>query len=590
MYQALYRKWRPRTFDDLVGQEHITETLKRQVQTDRLFHAYLFVGTRGTGKTTCAKILSRAINCTQPVNGNPCNECPSCTGIESGRILDVVEMDAASNNGVDHVRALRDEAIFTPASVKKRVYIIDEVHMLSGAAFNALLKILEEPPEHLAFILATTEIHKVPATILSRCQRFSFKRIMTHDISALLLDTAKRENINLTSDAADKLARLAGGSVRDALSLLDQCASENDINTDHVLSILGLAGMEETANLLTAVLENDGVRALSILDALYLDGKDMASVLDDLMILERDMLITAISPGADELLSGSFDVPSLKKIAAKATPQRLISGLELMKNAARDMSRSQNTKLSVELCIMQMCDERLSDDIPALRSRVATLEENIASLQEGAPITSAQYVSAQKAGPSVNAEAPATAPELPKPLDAPSLPQDLPEGYVPSPAMGTSGTDSPAPYTPELSSLAEDEEISDAPDTDTEPAALQEAADKAVSVPDDKPAADFWKNILSLTEPEIDIPPFTFLNDSNHCTAAVGSDALIITTRNDFAAQMINVPNVIAALQKSSERILGRSVAVKITAGTLDTVPDMDKLDTLSRFGNIKFE
>ena len=213
MYQALYRKWRPRTFDDVVGQSHITDTLKRQVATGRLSHAYLFTGTRGTGKTTCAKILARAVNCEHPVDGNPCNQCPSCLGIESGSILDVLELDAASNNGVDQVRALRDEAVYTPAAVRKRVYIVDEVHMLSTAAFNALLKILEEPPEHLMFILATTELHKVPATIKSRCQQFSFKRILPGDIAARLAYVAREEGIELRGEGASLLARLAGGPV-----------------------------------------------------------------------------------------------------------------------------------------------------------------------------------------------------------------------------------------------------------------------------------------------------------------------------------------------------------------------------------------
>lgn len=222
MYQALYRKWRPKTFADVVGQEHITQTLRRQAAQGRLSHAYLFTGTRGTGKTTCAKILAKAVNCQNPSDGDPCGQCPACLGIDNGSLLDVMELDAASNNGVDHVRALRDEAIYSPASVKYRVYIIDEVHMLSVAAFNALLKILEEPPAHLIFILATTELHKVPATILSRCQRFAFKRIMPQDIAQRLLYVSARENIALSPDAAETLARLADGALRDALSLLDQ--------------------------------------------------------------------------------------------------------------------------------------------------------------------------------------------------------------------------------------------------------------------------------------------------------------------------------------------------------------------------------
>ena len=231
MYQALYRKWRPRTFDDVVGQGHITETLKRQVQEGRLSHAYLFTGTRGTGKTTCAKILARAVNCEHPVNGNPCNECDACKGIEDGSVMEVLELDAASNNGVDQVRALRDEAVYSPAAVGKRVYIVDEVHMLTTAAFNALLKILEEPPEHLMFILATTELHKVPATIKSRCQQFAFKRISAMDIAGRLKYVAGQERIHLTDAGADLLARLADGGMRDALSLLDQCATGTEEET-----------------------------------------------------------------------------------------------------------------------------------------------------------------------------------------------------------------------------------------------------------------------------------------------------------------------------------------------------------------------
>ena len=266
MYQALYRKWRPQTFDDVIGQKHITETLKNQVRTGRLSHAYLFIGTRGTGKTTCARILARAVNCEHPVDGNPCGTCAACRGIADGSILDVVELDAASNNGVDNVRALREEAVFSPAAVKKRVYIVDEVHMLSTSAFNALLKILEEPPEHLMFILATTELQKVPATILSRCQRHSFKRIEAPTIAAYLETIAQREGFTLTKDAAELIARLAEGGVRDALSLLDQCSASEKIDLDAVYSAMGLAGNRRTASLLDRVLAHDLVQVRPLVE------------------------------------------------------------------------------------------------------------------------------------------------------------------------------------------------------------------------------------------------------------------------------------------------------------------------------------
>ena len=231
MYQALYRKWRPKTFDEVIGQEHITETLKNQVRTGHLSHAYIFIGTRGTGKTTCARILAKAVNCENPIDGNPCNRCRYCRGIDDGSILDIVELDAASNTGVDNVRDLKEEAIFSPAAAKKRVYIIDEVHMLSMQAFNALLKIIEEPPEHLMFILATTELQKVPATILSRCQRHSFRRIPTERLAAYLQEIAARESLQLEPEAAVQIGRLAEGGVRDALSILDQCSAGGRIDS-----------------------------------------------------------------------------------------------------------------------------------------------------------------------------------------------------------------------------------------------------------------------------------------------------------------------------------------------------------------------
>ena len=288
MYQALYRKWRPKVFSEVVGQEHITDTLRRQVAEGHTAHAYLFTGTRGTGKTTCARILAKAVNCLSPVDGEPCGRCEACRAVDAGTTLDITELDAASNNGVDQVRALREEAVYTPAVLKKRVYIIDEVHMLSTPAFNALLKILEEPPEHLMFILATTELHKVPATILSRCQRFSFKRITPADIAARLSYVAGQEGIDLRPDGAEILSRLADGALRDGLSLLDQCAAAGGaIDSAAVLDVLGLAGNLQTAQLLECVLRRDAKAALLLLNQLYAGGKDVGAVLGELSTLVR---------------------------------------------------------------------------------------------------------------------------------------------------------------------------------------------------------------------------------------------------------------------------------------------------------------
>ena len=431
MYQALYRKWRPKTFADVVGQEHITETLQRQVAEGRLSHAYLFTGTRGTGKTTCAKILARAVNCEQPENGNPCNRCPSCLGIESGRFLDVVELDAASNNGVDSVRALRDEAIYSPAQVKKRVYIVDEVHMLSTPAFNALLKILEEPPAHLMFILATTELHKVPATILSRCQRFSFRRIRPQDIVGRLNYIAQQEHIDLREDGAALLARLSDGALRDALSLLDQCAAAGGaIDAPAVLDALGLAGNVQTAQLMSLILSRDTRGALELLGKLYDGGKDVGAVLGELSTLSRELLIRATAgEGGESLLSGAYDSATLENLSRQGTSARFIQLCTLLQEAAAQLQFSVNRRTDAELCILKLCDETLSGDLAALNARIARLEEQIAAGVQFAARNAASAPAAAQAPAkaTVKQEAPKATPKTAEealPWDEPPLPND----------------------------------------------------------------------------------------------------------------------------------------------------------------------
>ena len=390
MYQALYRKYRPKTFDDVVGQEHITETLKKQVETGRLSHAYLFIGTRGTGKTTCAKILAKAVNCEHPVNGNPCNQCAACRGIDDGSILDVVELDAASNNGVDNVRALRDEAVFSPANVRKRVYIIDEVHMLSPSAFNALLKILEEPPAHLMFILATTELHKVPATILSRCQRHSFKRIPVDTIAARLNYVAEQEHLNLQPDAAALLARMADGGMRDALTLLDQCSGSDVITTETVISAMGLAGNLRTAQLLQSIADGDTAKTLERFRSLWQDGKDPAALLDELSMLQRDLLMQAVAPrGGRELLSGGYDSETLRTLSGAFPPALLIANLQSIQDALTAMAAQPNPRIAAELCLIRLCRPELCDDVPTLCARVDKLEQAVRSGDIPAPTAAA---------------------------------------------------------------------------------------------------------------------------------------------------------------------------------------------------------
>ena len=437
MYQALYRKWRPKVFSDVIGQEHITETLKKQVAEGRTSHAYLFTGTRGTGKTTCAKILAKAVNCEHPVNGDPCCQCPSCLGLESGSFLDVLELDAASNNGVDQVRALRDEAIYAPANVKKRVYIVDEVHMLSTAAFNALLKILEEPPAHLMFILATTELHKVPATILSRCQRYSFKRILPKDIAQRLSYVAGQEHIDLTADGAELLSRLADGALRDGLSLLDQCAAAGGtVDSRAVLEVLGLAGNLQTAQLMRHILDRNAQAALLLLNELYAGGKDVGAVLGELSTLTRDLLLRKTAPeGGAALLSGGFDSATLDQLGKDVPSNRFLYLASTLQKAAADLYYSADRRTDAELCLLRLCDESLCGDLTALENRITRLEDAAA---RGAAISAAvnQSVSAAKAigaAPVSQATAkPASKPveppsaEDPPPWDEPPLPEEPP--------------------------------------------------------------------------------------------------------------------------------------------------------------------
>ena len=416
MYQALYRKWRPQTFADVIGQQHVTDTLRAQLKSGRLSHAYLFTGTRGTGKTTCAKILARAVNCEHPVNGDPCNECAACRGILDGSVLDVTEIDAASNNGVDNIRDLRDETRYTPAQVKKRVFIIDEVHMLSIGAFNALLKTLEEPPEHVLFILATTELHKVPATILSRCQRFDFRRIGAEDIARRLLDVAAGEGIQLTEGAARLIARLADGAMRDALSMLDRAAAAGAVDEQTVTAALGVIGQDDGVRLAEALKAGDLAAAVGLLDEYYNDGRDLAAVYDQLLGLIRDALLVKTSKtDVSALISPAYSVKTLQKLCDGLASSTLIAWSRVIGEALDRMRSAANRRVEAELCAVRLCSLG-AEDYDTLGGRVEALEEK---LKNGVPV---QVV--QGAAPARGTDAPpppgdADAPPPPDDSDAP---------------------------------------------------------------------------------------------------------------------------------------------------------------------------
>lgn len=381
MYRVLYRKWRPQTFEEVYGQPHITATLKNELVSGRVAHAYLFTGSRGTGKTTCAKILSKAVNCLSPHDGDPCNECEICRGIDNGSVLDVIEIDAASNNGVDNIRDLRDEANFTPVKAKYRVYIIDEVHMLSTGAFNALLKILEEPPEHVIFILATTEVHKLPATILSRCQRFDFKRITPEDICARLQYVAEHENITLDEDAAALIAKVADGALRDALSLLDRCcAVDEHITSEVVTKSAGLAGRDYLMRLSECIIKKDCASALGIINELHMNSCDMERLCSEFMFHLRDLMIVKTVKNADSILIATDDeLKSLKALAEKLPLEELLYDLNIIEDTFSQIKRSSNKRIPLEMAFVKLCSESLDSENDALLRRISALEAKLAS-------------------------------------------------------------------------------------------------------------------------------------------------------------------------------------------------------------------
>ncbi len=381
MYRAFYRKYRPAAFTDVVGQGHITKTLENAVKTGKTSHAYLFTGSRGTGKTSCAKILAKAVNCLNSQNGNPCNECEICKGIDSGAILDIIEIDAASNNGVDNIRDLREEANFTPANAKYRVYIIDEVHMLSIGAFNALLKTLEEPPAHVIFILATTEVHKLPSTILSRCQRFDFKRIPPEDIAGRLLEVAAKENLQLAQDGAMLIARIADGAMRDALSLLDRCSSyEGIIDSAAVAASAGLAGREYIFELCDCIISKDAAKALEIVNTLYNDSCDMERLITELTSHFRNLMVSkAVKNFENMIICSQGEIDIIRQQSEKTTLATIMSCIDVLTASAATMKQGANRRTSAELCIIRLCTPSLDSDMNTILRRLSELESAVAS-------------------------------------------------------------------------------------------------------------------------------------------------------------------------------------------------------------------
>lgn len=508
MYQALYRKYRPQTFDDVVGQMAVTQTLKTQLSSGKLSHAYLFTGSRGTGKTSSAKILAKAVNCENPVDGNPCNCCKSCRAIETGSCMDVLEIDAASNNGVDNVRDLRDDAVYTPSQVKMRVYIIDEVHMLSISAFNALLKIIEEPPEHLLFILATTELHKVPATILSRCQRFSFRRISQEDITARLQYVAYNENIDIDDTAARVLARLADGGMRDALSLLDQCASatSGELTADKVYACLGIAGVQETCRLMSCIANHDTAGALTIMNRFYADGKDMGALLDELICLIRDFMVIKTAPKEGiSMLSGIATDEEVHALSNRFSTGELVRMMNTIQSTVFGFTRSTSRRMDAELCIINLCQPELDQDMDSLIARLTRVEDQI------------------KSGAFVSSATPVT--------------QELPSDYEP------------------VQNIIQE--------TTNEPFAGVDAPEQLM----DEAPVGFWADVVAAVRAELSpiLRGFFITTDNAPLRGILAGEELVIACENKFVMDIVTKPEITELVARKASAKLGRPIRVRIT-------------------------
>ena len=532
MYQALYRKYRPQTFDDVAGQSAVTQTLRNQVVTGKLSHAYLFTGSRGTGKTTCAKILAKAVNCENPVDGNPCNCCAACRGIDSGAVLDVQEIDAASNNGVDNVRSIRDEAVYPPVEVKKRVYIIDEVHMLSMSAFNALLKTIEEPPEHLMFILATTELNKVPATILSRCQRFAFRRPTAEDITGRIRYVAYQEGIDLEPDAAELLGRLADGAFRDGLSLLDQCASAavGALTVEGIYQTLGLVGQKQTVELMTAIADHDTPGALRLFSELYSAGKDAAALLGELSTLARDLLIVKTAPRSGVgMISSICTGQEIMALSPRFTPEELIRMVDLLQQTTGGFKTSVNERVDGELCLIHLCQPALSTDARDLSARIARVEGELSDKL----VLLEQRLSSGQFTP---------APEL----------REIPQSAGAEPAA--------------------------------EKVPPEEAAAESVPVSDED-----WETVREKVKTEVDVIVRPFLDQ---VTGRFRGNELLLIPPSDTVRALLNKPAVLDKIREKASVVAGRPMAVRFDTPGSDQREDRlrQMAEQFGKLDNIKIK
>lgn len=566
MSLALYRKWRPMTFSDVVGQPQVTDTLKKQISLGRLSHAYLFTGTRGTGKTTCAKLLAKAANCLDLHDGEPCNRCAACRAINDGAAVDISEIDAASNTGVENIRSLRDNAMYTPVELKYRVYIIDECHMLSNGAWNALLKILEEPPEHVLFIFASTELNKIPPTILSRCQRYSFRRGSARDLAARVSEIAAAEQIPLTEDGAAALARLADGGFRDAISMLDQCAAaRRDATLDEaaILDELGLAGADDTLSIFSSAARGDVASALATLDKLYSAGKDMSAFLGELASVVRDELIL-LTTKAPALLGGRYAASALESLGLSA--QTASSMLAAVSDAQARLARTASARIEVELCIVKLA--------AIAAGGIPDEPQPVRAVRAAQPTPTPKAVEPAVEQPKVSEPAPvaheATAQTAPKPTVQPE----------PKPS------DDDTPPWDDMPPIDD----SFAPPPEDEPPFESPAPPRRQSAPTANPSAgqpaSWWKDVMADARPNM--PISNYMQLAAQPTPSLDGNTVLITVTSEFARKIVGDRQVLGAVEASAAKVLGRKVSARCVLAGQEKMRDAfdDLLEQQTKFDN----
>ena len=552
MYQVLYRKYRPQVFSDVVGQDHITRTLQQELQSGKLSHAYLFTGSRGTGKTTCAKILAKAVNCLHPQNGNPCNECDVCRGIDAGAILDVMEIDAASNNGVDNIRDIRDEASFAPVNCRYRVYIIDEVHMLSIGAFNALLKTLEEPPAHVKFILATTEVHKLPVTILSRCQRFDFHRVAPEAMLSRMQTIAQLEGFTLDDDAGMLIARLADGGMRDALSTLDQCIGrDRHVTVQLVTDVAGITGRDHLFRLVSALASHDTAAAMEQLSDLHSKSLDMERLCGDLVQHFRNlMIVKTVHRAENVLICTAQELEQYRAQSATMTLETILYAIDLLQETAVTMKKGVNRRVEMELALIRLANPSLSADTNALLTRIAALER---AVRTGVPAQSAPAPQpfATPAAPQTPPAPEKKPPQWETPMAVRPQPAPVQPEPDPEPEKAPQLQPAPAPQEPPQSAAPQ-------PDVAPEPPSAPSAA-PANAVREDE-LFSAWPQVLSELQ-QFNMAMWGVLRDS---AAYERNDFILIKSDNTAVPQFIRISQNARDVKEAIERVTGRKYRLGI--------------------------